>query len=168
MEVYEAVFMLSVLPGVTACFPPSITDTSQVEGDSSPRLAFNRAWERLRTSYLSWNTFILWSECTWTWTYQGSNKTWRWPEISQTRTHSWSKLDCHADFLGTTGRREVQLAHKQEMARATTQWDFPSAPSPTRCASLLPRSPLSLIPPNVWFSSCSHRWPPPLHISTPL
>lgn len=45
-----------------------------------------------------------------------------------------SERECDTDFLGTTGRREVQLAHKQEMAGATTQWDFLFIPSPA-CTS---------------------------------
>ena len=52
------------------------------------------------------------------------------PETFDTWTQSWSEQECDTDFLGTTGRREVQLAHKQEMAGATTQWGFLFAPPP--------------------------------------
>lgn len=68
-------------------------------------------------------------------------------DLSDTHTHtqSWSELECDTDFLGTTGRREVQLAHKQEMAGATTQWGFLFTPSPPHDSLLFTRSPLPLI-----------------------
>lgn len=63
---------------------------------------------------------------------------------SDTRTQSWSELECDTDFLGTTGRRQVQLAHKQEMAGATTQWGFRISPPHHIYSSLLTCSPQSL------------------------
>lgn len=87
---------------------------------------------------------------------------WQWqcPEIFLTRTQSWSELECDTDFLGTTGRREVQLAHKQEMAGATTQWGFLCAPSPPHDSSLLTYSPPSLISQNPSSHPASPQWPP--------
>lgn len=78
---------------------------------------------------------------------QVSTKTMSW-DASDTHKQSWSELECDTDFLGTTGRREVQLAHKQEMAGATTQWGFLYIPSPPHDSSLLTYSPLSLISQN--------------------
>lgn len=94
-----------------------------------------------------------------------------------THTHGerWSELECDTDFLGTTGRREVQLAHKQEMAGTTTQWGFLY----TTTTHHPPPPPLLLLPSthhtiphfslthlslwsfaNALLSSCSLMWPP--------
>lgn len=40
-----------------------------------------------------------------------------------------SELEPDTDFLGTAGRREVELAHKQEETGATTQWGFLCIPT---------------------------------------
>lgn len=63
------------------------------------------------------------------------------------RTQRPSELECdEEDFLGTTGRREVQLAHKQEAAEATDTMGFPVYP-PTlpNDFTLHTQPPLSLI-----------------------
>lgn len=60
------------------------------------------------------------------------------------RTPSRSELECDEDFLGTTGRREVQLAHKQETAEATNTMGFPVYPPPYRIISHFTHSHLCL------------------------
>lgn len=87
------------------------------------------------------------------------------------RMQSWSELECDTDFLGTTGRREVQLAHKQEMAEATTQWGFLFIPLPT-IRFLTSHLVTSVSHLKSYFSSCPLNWPPtvttfpnPAHIS---
>lgn len=60
------------------------------------------------------------------------------------RTRSRSELECDEDFLGTTGRREVQLAHKQETAEATNTMGFPVYPPPYRIISHFTHSHLCL------------------------
>lgn len=60
------------------------------------------------------------------------------------RTRSRSELECDEDFLGTTGRREVQLAHKQETAEATNTMGFPVYLPPYRIISHFTHSHLCL------------------------
>lgn len=60
------------------------------------------------------------------------------------RTRSRSELECDEDFLGTTGRKEVQLAHKQETAEATNTMGFPVYPPPYRIISHFTHSHLCL------------------------
>lgn len=90
---------------------------------------------------------------------------------SRDPSESWSELECDTDFLGTTGRREVQLAHKQEMAGATAQWGFLCIPSPTHklLTSHLLTSPVSDLSKSPKFSSCSlrrHLPQQPFHLSS--
>lgn len=83
--------------------------------------------------------------------------------LSQMR--SWSELECDEDFLGTTGRREVQLAHKQEAAEATNTMGLPVYPPPYRMIShfthshlcLSSRVPLLILPSQVAPSLLQHH-----------
>lgn len=59
-----------------------------------------------------------------------------------------SQQECDTNFLGTAGRRKAQLAHKQETAGVSTQWDFLLSPSPARNAAPLPYARSLLIPAN--------------------
>lgn len=59
-------------------------------------------------------------------------------------TQCRSELECDEDFLGTAGRREVQLAHKQEAAEATNTMGLPVYPPRYPMISHFTHSHLSL------------------------